>query len=243
MDIPCPCPTLFQMKNKTRRILILAPGAAVLVGIALAVGFALDWESPVSRDELRAFLERAHGTPWAFPLVLAVFVVGGFVMFPVTVMNLVSAMVFGPLWGVLYALAGAMLSAAIMFRVGELLGRRHLRKLMGRRLRKIDEALRNSGIAGMTAIRFVPIAPYGAMNLAAGVSSITFTVFIFGTLFSLIPGAVARGFVGDSLTQIVLEPTPESAAYLAAGLAGWGFVIVATHHLARKLGKREEART
>jgi len=59
-------------------------------------------------------------------------------------------------------------------------------------------------------------------------------MFFVGTFLSLIPGALARGIVGDSLTKIILEPTPQTWAYLAFGLVLWVALITGMQKLLKR---------
>ncbi len=54
---------------------------------------------------------------------MAGYVLGGLVAFPVTLMVIATVLVFGPWWGLLYALTGSELSALAVFGTGRLLGR------------------------------------------------------------------------------------------------------------------------
>ncbi len=181
------------------------------------------------QDFLQRFLEQARGSPYALPIVLGIYIVAGYLMLSVMALNLMIAMIFGPFWGVLYGLAGAMLSAALMFETGRTIGKRFLRRLMGPRLQQLDRKFSDAGTIGVTAIRFIPIAPYGAMNLAAGVSSVSFFDYLAGTLLALTPGAIARGIVGDSIMQLIINPTAKTAIYLFGGFVFWLLVVFFTH--------------
>lgn len=213
-------------------------GSAALIA---AVVFLLLWlgpdDLPVDKEDIRDFLEKARGTPWALPLICALYVGGGFILFPVTVLNLAAAMVFGAVWGVIYALIGALLSAAVFFGIGHGLGDKYLRKYIGGKVKTIDEKISESGIIGLTMLRYVPMAPYSVFNVMAGISSVTFPVFMLATFFSLVPGAIARGIVGDSLMQMVLDPTQETLFWLIGGVSLWIAIVAGAHFTVKKFQK------
>lgn len=98
--------------------------AAGLVIVALA----LVWEFvPLARpDEVRVLLASLTDNPLAPFAVVAVFVAGGVLMFPVTVLIAATAAAFGPWPGFGYASAGALLSALVTYAVGAALGKRTL---------------------------------------------------------------------------------------------------------------------
>lgn len=207
--------------------------------VFLAYGLITHTDREATAETVRTFLLEIREAPWAFPMVLAIYVLAGIVMFPITALNLIMAMVFGPFWGILYALIGSMLNAAIYFGLGHVAGDRSLRRfLQGERISKIDKALRESGVIGITMLRFVPMAPYSVFNVVAGISSVRFLDFMAATFLSLVPGAIARGMVGDALVEIFLAPSWRNALYLSAGLAFW-LAVVFSIHIAVKRWQRE----
>lgn len=78
------------------------------------------------------------------------------------------------------------------------------------------------------------------MNFIAGLSSIPAITFLVGSLISLLPGAVARGIVGESLTQVLLAPTKETYLWLALGVLLWVGIVAGTHMAMKKFGDRDE---
>ena len=190
-----------------------------------------EWFSP---DRIKEFLESARQSNFALPLVCLVYVVGGFVLFPVTVISLMTAAVFGALLGPIYGMIGSLLSAAIMFWIGNVAGLKGLRKLFGERIRSIDKKFHDSGILGVAALRFIPIAPYSIVNLAAGISSVTFFDFMMGTFLGFLPGLVVKGLVGDSLAQVFISPNSKTQTYLVLGITLWFGLVAVSYFLTKK---------
>lgn len=197
----------------------------------------LDWFSP---DRVQEFLVYARSSPFSLPLVCLIYIVGGLVLFPVTLISLMTAAVFGALLGPIYCMAGALSSGALMFWIGNLAGLKGLRRLFGDRIRAIDNKFNKAGVFGMAAIRFLPVAPYTLVNLAAGISSIRFFDFMMGTFLGFLPGFIVKGFVGDSLVQILIEPKPKTLFYLILGLMLWIALIAASYQFAKKMQRRHQ---
>ncbi len=218
-------------------------GIVAAICIAAIVTVTLFYEDQDAwRESVAAFLETARGTPWAIPLVCALFVISGVVLFPISVLNLACAMVFG-YWGILYALIGGMLNTAVYFGAGHYV--RHYqggKKLLSHpKVAPVDKKLRKAGIAGIVLLHTFPVPSFSAMNFIGGLSSVNFTVFFLGTFIALIPGALARGVVGDSLTKIILHPQPETWAYLAGGLVFWAALIWGTHAALKRFVPEDSA--
>ena len=197
-----------------------------------------EWFQPA---RIKEFLEFARNSSFALPLVCLIYVLGGFVLFPVTVLSLITAAVFGAIAGPLYGMVGSLLSAAVMFWIGNVAGLKGLRKLFGERIRSIDRKFHDSGILGVAALRFIPIAPYSIVNLAAGISSVTFIDFMVGTFIGFLPGLVIKGLVGDSLVQVFISPNPQARMYLILGVLLWVALVAASYILTKQWRKRHPA--
>ncbi len=187
------------------------------------------------KDALTQFLENARGTPWALPIVCLCYLLCPLILFPIILLNLACAMVFG-LWGIVYALIGGLLNAAVYFGIGHYVRRRRggAGWLAHPRIAPVDKNLRKAGLAGIILIHSLPAPPYAVTNFIAGLSSVNFPTFFAGTFLALLPGAIARGIVGDSLMKIILHPQPENYAYLALGLALWLLMLGGMHALLKR---------
>lgn len=89
-------------------------------------------------------------------------------------------------------------------------------------------------------VRMVPIAPFTLVNLVGGISSISFIAFMAGTFLGFLPGAIAKGLVGDSLARIVLNPTPSTLIYLGAGILLWIVLVVGSQKLVKAWQRRRQ---
>ena len=198
---------------------VLKVVAAGLVIVALA----LIWEFvPLAKPaEVRALLASLNDNPLAPVIVVAIFVIGGAVMFPVTVLIAASAAAFGPWLGFGYAATGALTSALVTFSIGAALGKRALRDLLGPRLNRVRQRVAKRGVVAVAAIRLVPIAPFTVVNLAAGASSIPLFDYMVGTAIGMLPGLVMISAVGHQFGRIMTAPTVFDLAILAAVVAGW----------------------
>ena len=228
-------------RNPRRRSIMIAIGLTVLAVLGGLMFWASQSISWLSADSINAFLEESRGTYFALPTVLLVYVIGGILFFPVTVLSLAVAAIFGPIWGPVYGMMGALLSSAILFGIGKLSGNAGLRKLGGPKVAAVDEKLKRSGIVGVAAIRMLPVAPFSLVNLVAGISSIGIFQFLVGTFLGMFPPMIAKGLVGDSITQIWRNPSIESISYLVAGILLWAFLIWGSQKFARYYQQKKQA--
>lgn len=228
-------------RNPKRRSIMILIGVAIIAvlgGLMFWASQSIPW---LSSDSINAFLEKSRGTYFALPTVLLVYVVGGVLFFPVTVLSLAVAAIFGPIWGPIYGIMGALMSSAIMFGIGKLSGNAGLRKIGGPKVAAVDEKLKRSGIVGVAAIRMLPVAPFSLVNLVAGISSIGIFQFLVGTFLGMFPPMIAKGLVGDSIAQIWKNPSVETISYLVGGIIMWGLMIWGSQKFARYYQSRNES--
>jgi phosphatidylserine/phosphatidylglycerophosphate/cardiolipin synthase-like enzyme/uncharacterized membrane protein YdjX (TVP38/TMEM64 family) len=182
---------------------------ALLVGfcaLTAAWGF-----TPIGDGEDVAALENsliAPDNPWAGLVIVATFVLGGFVAFPLLVLIVATVAMFG-LWpGLAYAAAGAMASAVATYAIGRWLGNRALRRFFGPRLNRISAAFLERGVMAVTIIRLIPGAPYTLVNLAAGALRIHPVDYVIGTALGLAPDFAVMALLGRQVMDVIRDPTP-----------------------------------
>lgn len=201
-------------------------GTVVAAALVLIVALTLAWQFTglsefTHPDHIRELLQDSAGEPWALAFVVAVFLLGGMVAFPVTILILATAAVFGPWLGMLYAAAGVAASALLMFAVGARFGQEMPKRLLGERWDRVRDQLQRRGLLAIVAVRVVPVAPFSLVNLAAGASSIRLVDFLLGTLIGMGPGLVAIALMGDRIAKVLANPSMDEVAVLALCVAGW----------------------
>lgn len=208
-----------------RRLLAAATLLAAVIGVAFLLGNgALDQEGLV-----RHVLEVAHrhrGSGIDLAIVLTAFTAGSVVMVPVTLLILATAMLFGPWLGIAYALAGVAVGTFTTFMLGRFLGRDVVRQLGGRRVNALRKRLSRHGLLTTALIRMVPVAPFGVVNMVAGVTEIGATTFVAGSLLGMFPGILLMSLLGDRIGEWLRHPVPGNLLILGlcavlVGLAAW----------------------
>lgn len=205
---------------------------------ALLVALAAAWLWTPMREwfdyeALVALFRPLVRSPYAPPLVLLVFVLGGLVLVPVTLLIVATTAAFGPLLGGTYALAGALASAGAGYAVGAVLGRDRVRRVFGSRLGKVASRLSQHGVLVMTVVRLLPVAPFTVVNFAAGAARVRVRDFLVGTTLGMLPGVVGAALFADQLLRTVRQPGPLNVLVLALVLAG---LLLAGRWLQRRLG-------
>jgi phospholipase D1/2 len=183
-------------------------GAFVLLALA-ALTAAWKW-TPLGEylrpRELAQLLFPAAGESYAGFVVVAGYIAGSLVAFPVTILIAATALAFPPVTAFLYSLAGCLGGATATFWAGRALGRNVLRRIGGARLNRVSKYLAKQGILTIAALRLVPIAPFSLVNAAAGASHIRFPSFFLGTLLGMAPGIFVITVLENRLGKMIQDP-------------------------------------
>ncbi len=222
---------------RLRPLLVALICALVVLGIALAWRYTALSEL-VTADNVRSVLRSARGEPWAIVVVVLVFVLAGAIIFPLNVLILTTAAVFGPWLGILYGGAGTVSSGLFMYFIGSRLGREALYRVLGERWRHGIEGVHKRGLLAVVTFRLLPIAPFTLVNLAAGASGIRFIDFLVGTLIGMLPGLVLMSVMGDRIVRILAEPSAGDIAILVLCVAGLIGLAIAAQALLSRRGDR-----
>ena len=209
----------------------------LLVALLLAAGVALAWVATPLRDWIRpdalqAMLARVAGGPWGPAVVMGVYVAGGLLLVPVTLLIVATTATFGALPGGLYALAGSLASGLAGYGVGAALGRHRVRRLFGSRLGRLGSRLSRHGVAVVVAVRLLPLAPYTVVNVAAGAAQVRLRDYVVGTAIGMLPGIVGATAFGEQLVRTIRRPDPVNVVLL---LAVAGAVVLAGRWIGRRL--------
>jgi uncharacterized membrane protein YdjX (TVP38/TMEM64 family) len=222
------------------------PGARFLLPVALVVGLValtFAWKYTALADyadprRVQTLLALDPGNPLSPLMVVAGFVLAGCVAFPVIILILVTAALFGPWLGMAYAAAGVAASAAVFYAAGAWLGSEQLRHLAGRRWPRLSRWLKRRGLLAVVALRVLPMAPFSVVNLAIGASGIGLLDFAIGTAIGMAPGLVALSFVGSRILEIIRNPGAGELAWLVAAAVAWIAVAFGAQALVSRLGAR-----
>ncbi len=168
----------------------------------------------------------SDGTPWYWraPLFTAVYAVGTVAFFPRPALNAAAGLLLGVQEGLLLAVLGTTLGAAIAFGLARWLGQDALRRLLrGRMLQAVDRHFTDQGFRSVLLLRLFPGLPFQAANYGAAVSGVRFGSFIGATALGVIP--VTAVYVSAAATA----REPGSAGFLlsvgALGLLGLASLV------------------
>jgi uncharacterized membrane protein YdjX (TVP38/TMEM64 family) len=153
----------------------------------------------LSSEAVGELLDQA-GT--AAPLIFIVIYALGVCLFvPGTLLTGVGAAAFGAYRGFVYVWIGAMFGAAAAFWIGRTLGREFAAALIGKRLKKYDDAIERNGFATVLYLRLVYF-PFTPMNFGMGLTKVRFRDYLLGTGLGIVVGTFIFTFFVGTLKEI-----------------------------------------
>ena len=170
-------------------------GLVALIAGAAIVGHA-SGAAEVTVHQLREWVQ---GFSRLAPLVfIGLFVVLNTIGLPAPVLGAVGGATFGLFEGTVVTLSAMWVTACIQFLLARRLGGERLRKRLGDRLGRIGLLLERRGALAVAAGRLLP-GPFSELNMAAGLTPLTFRDFAIGTMLGCAVKAIAWSGVGAAL--------------------------------------------
>lgn len=199
-----------------RQVLIRIAAFGALLAVLFAVVVATS--SFPSADEIRDWGESLG--PFVVLACVPAFVLLNFV---VTWPLLAGAtgLLFGTAAGTPLALAGVTCAALVQMAVGRYLAGEHAGRLLPARARRIERFLERSGTVAIMEARILPLVPSGAVNYAAGLTTLRFRQMAIGTLVGAAPKVFGYVALGGSLDNLgTVEAKVAIGLLLALAVAG-----------------------
>jgi phospholipase D1/2 len=211
--------------------------ALVLMLFVLVWGF-----TPIARlanpEAAAAAMAVVSASPWQFAVVLGCFLGAGLVVFPMLLLIIACAAVFGPALGFVYSSTGMLASAALNYAIGMWLGRELLLKMLGgRRFNSTRSALMRRGLVTIAVVRAIPGSPFALVSVAAGASDIRFLDYLIGTAVGIMVPVVLLTVATEQTSRLLTEPSAMQLAILAGVIALWIAVAFGAQAVLERLAK------
>ena len=205
-----------------------------LVAAVFVIGrFVLDIEP----SSVRTWFAGAASEWYALPVTVLVFTVLAFFGVPQFALIGAAVFAFGPVQGFLFSWLATMVSATVDFWGGRFLGADTVRRYGGQTVNRISSFVGRNGFFASMIVRIVPSAPFIVVNMAAGVSHMSYFAFIAGAGVGVIPKTAVIAFFGGSLIALFAGGGWQAMLALAAAAAAWvGFMLFARRLLRSETG-------
>lgn len=168
---------------------------------------------------------RSYG-PLAPVVSIALILLHAVVPLPAELLVLANGLAFGFWGGLAVSWGGFMLSALSIYAAGRLWGRPLLERTVPQRHReRLDAWLEREGAFPLLAVRLVPLVPFNAVCLAAGVIRAPLWTYTWTTGVGILPLGVITSLLGSRLGENNLHLGPLfwilSSIFVVTILAAW----------------------
>jgi uncharacterized membrane protein YdjX (TVP38/TMEM64 family)/ferredoxin len=135
---------------------------------------------------------------------VALYAVAPSLLLPGLPFTLAAGVLFGPLWGVAYAIVGSTLGACIAFLVARYLARGWVEaRLAGSRWKRLDDEVARQGWKVVAFTRLIPLFPFNLLNFAFGLTKIRFVPYALASFFGMLPACTAFVVFSSSLLDLL----------------------------------------
>ncbi len=143
---------------------------------------------------------------WAPAVYIGVYMLTTLALLPTTPLNVAAGVMFGPGWGLLWTVVGALLAALVGFALARGVGHAWVQRRLAKHWPGWRQQLNRRGGMVLLWVRLLPVFPYGLVNYGAGLVGISWRVY----LLTLVPGTV-----------VGVAPVVWLGSGLAAGSSLW----------------------
>jgi uncharacterized membrane protein YdjX (TVP38/TMEM64 family) len=166
----------------------------LLVVLAAGIGSAYVYRDHISVEGLEQWLGQFG---WTGPLIfIACYAIAAVFFIPGTLFTLAGGALFGPVFGVLYNLAGATLGASLAFLAARYLASDWAARHTGKRLQQLVEGVENEGWRFVAFVRLVPLFPFNVLNYALGLTRLRLSTYVITSFIFMAPGGAAYTYLG-----------------------------------------------
>ncbi|MDE0317171.1 MAG: TVP38/TMEM64 family protein [Candidatus Poribacteria bacterium] len=188
------------MRNKVIKL-------AIVIGV-LAVTYFLLWyygvTASIALKNVYKIKEWVSGFGIIAPLIyIGFYIVATLFFLPGLPITVLSGIVFGPVWGVVYVWISATVGVSLAFLVARYVARGLVENWVSGndQFRRIDEKVEQEGWRILMFTRLVPIFPFNLQNYAYGLTKIKFHTYVLVSSIFMLPGTIAYVQIGGALVS------------------------------------------
>ena len=217
------------------RLLVLAAFVLALLALVRRAGV----EELLSLEGLSRVRRRVEGLGALGPLAfIAGYVLAVVTLVPALPLTVLSGLVFGPLWGTLYASLASTLGACCAFLIARYAARNLVERWVATSpaLARLDRAAAHHGFRLVMITRLVPVFPFTLQNYAYGITGIGFGAYALTSWLGMLPATVAFTLAGGALSEGGWDPR-----WMLPWLGGAGVLLALLSLLPRWLRGKSPA--
>jgi len=194
---------------------------SIFIGIIGGAFFAFRYtflSQYIRKDRLLGILEQLREYRWGPVVFILVYGIGCVFAIPGSLLTLLGGAIFGVIWGTIYNILASNFGATLAFLMARYFGRDFVASFMKGRIKSFDEKIAVHGFRFIFTLRLIPLIPFNALNLGAGLSRIAYRDYVLGSVLGMLPGTFIYTYFADALLKGVT----------GAGKKAWIKLIIAS---------------
>jgi uncharacterized membrane protein YdjX (TVP38/TMEM64 family) len=167
--------------------------------IAIAAMATWRWRTVFDPVAITSAIGHYPAAPLGF---LAAHIAASLVFIPRTLLAIVSGLLFGAGWGVVWAELGSIAGAAAGFLLARYVSSGLIDFQQGSRVSLLSGWVERGGWRAVALLRLIPIMPHSVANYGLGVTALPLGAYAFGSLIGQLPLTIAYvelGAAGERL--------------------------------------------
>lgn len=176
-------------------------------------------------ETLAATVRRFAGEPWAPFALVAAYLILTPLGFPASPLMLAGGLAFGFVGGTVLNFAALWAAAALAYLLGRTLGKDLVERLLGERLRRLEDTIDRHGFWPLVRLRLLPI-PFLFTNYAAALAGVRPGRYLVTTALGLLPASAVYTYFGVAVFRTAAEPQRAAAATLQLAAAMLGLFLI-----------------
>ncbi len=200
----------------------------VIVGL-LVTSKMLGWHERFSVENIQHSISSLGS--WApFVFVFLYVVSSATLIFPEALLSIASGTIWGPYWGTVYTVIGALLGAWVAFGIARYLGRGFVQKILkDTKIGACDRFLSKNGFVSIFVMRLIPLFPWEFVNYLSGICGFRLRDYLLATFIGIIPGSFTYNLIGASLGKPIDKSTVALMFVMVIGF-GIGILLYRRYH-------------
>jgi uncharacterized membrane protein YdjX (TVP38/TMEM64 family) len=214
----------------------------IVILLAASAVAAIIWLPQVNRATMTVLHSVRSAGFWGPLLFIAIYILGCLLYLPGSLLTIGAGFVFGLVLGIVIVSIGSTLGAGAAFLLARTLMRDWVTRVVSHRpeFQAIDSAVAKEGFKVVLLTRLSPILAFNLLNLAFGLTKISFREYLLASWIGMLPGAVLYVYIGTTINNMAdlnsgrMAGSPANTALLVLGLVATLVVVVLLARIARK---------
>lgn len=141
---------------------------------------------------------------WAPLFYVLLYSIAPALFFPALPITIAGGILFGPFWGVVYAITGATIGSCLPFLIARYAAREWVAGLIkGQKWKNLDDGTAKNGWKIVAFTRLIPLFPYNLLNYGLGLTKIGFFEYAITSFVCMLPACIGFIVFSSSLPDLL----------------------------------------